>query len=491
MNARKMLAALALVAFGAAGPVAAESQGSIDELSERLDAVLRQNQAMQERIDKLENEVRSARDEAHAARALAGDPPPVSARPQSDGFWTQPLGGGARFQLLDVSLDVLTAAGFSSVDDEILELLQGGDHDPRRRGFSLPAVELSFIGAVDPYFTGEVHLLYFLDQEGESRFELEEAFVTTSMLPFGLERHGLQLKLGHFFTEFGRHNPTHPHAWHWQDQPVVMSRFFGEDGMRGPGARAGWLLPLPWYSEILLGAQNAQGETMVSFLASDEVFEERPIGGRPFADVETSSPSDLVYLGRWIHGFDLSTTWSTQLGVSGLLGPNATGSSGRTTIYGLDGVFKWTPLATDRGWPFVVLEGEILRREYKADSFFGCPLDEPDCDSPFALSSRTLRDWGGYGQALWGFRRGFAAGLRYEYASGSGASVGPFDGRRADPFRDDRHRVSPLLVWYPSEFSRIRFQYNFDRADFLEKSRAHSFWVGLEFFFGSHPAHRF
>jgi hypothetical protein len=491
MNARNTLAALALAAFAAAGPAAAEDAGSMDALREQLDAVLRQNQAMQERIDRLENEVRSARDEAHTARALAGDPPPVSTRREDSALWTQPLGSGARFQLLDVSLDVLTAGGFSTVDDEILEVLQGGGHDPRRRGFSLPAVELSFTGAVDPYFTGEVHLLYFLDQEGESRFEIEEAFVTTSMLPFGLERHGLQLKLGHFFTEFGRHNPTHPHAWHWQDQPVVMSRFFGEDGMRAPGVRAGWMLPLPWYSEVLLGAQNAQGETMVSFLADDEVFEERPIGGRPFADVETSSLADLVYLGRWVHGFDLSPTWSSQVGVSGVLGPNATGSSGRTAIYGLDGVLKWRPLSTDRGWPFVILEGEVLRRDYKADSFFGCPLDEPDCDDPFSLSSKTLRDWGTYAQVLWGFRRGFAAGLRYEYASGSGASVGGFGSRREDPFRDDRHRVSPLLTWYPSEFSRVRLQYNFDRADFLEKSRAHSVWLGLEFFFGSHPAHRF
>ena len=496
MDVRRTFAWLALVALATAAPrvAAAQDAASMEAMQRQLEAVLEQNRALTERIDGLEDEVRSARDEAARARAIASEAPPVSAPARDSALFSAPLGGGARFQLMDVSLDVLTAAGASSVEDEFLELLQGGGHDPRRRGFSLPAAELSFAGAVDPFFTGEAHLLYFLDPEGESAFEIEEAFVQTQMLPFGLERHGLQLELGHFFTEFGRINPTHPHAWHWQDQPVVSSRFFGEDGMRNPGVRAGWLLPVPWFSELHLGAQNAQGETMVSFNASDEVFEERPVGGRPFGSDGTRSLGDLVYLARWVNGFDLGDTVSGQLGVSGLLGPNATGPDGRTVIYGADLVLKWKPLATDRGWPFVVFESEIMARHYKADSFFGCPVEEQeeeDCDDPLALSGDTLHDWGGYAQLLYGFRRGWAAGLRYEYATGSGDSVELFDGRSGDPFRDDRHRISPLLVWYPSEFSRVRFQYNYDRAEFLDEDDAHSFWVGLEFLFGSHPAHRF
>ncbi|HEX2483909.1 MAG TPA: hypothetical protein VHQ66_01325, partial [Myxococcota bacterium] len=89
------------------------------------------------------------------------------------------------------------------------------------------------------------------------------------------------------------------------------------------------------------------------------------------------------------------------------------------------------------------------------------------------------------------FRRPWAAGLRYEYASGSGESVGPYDGRENDPFRDDRHRVSPLLVFYPSEFSRIRLQYDYDRAQFSSQSSNHTVWLGLEFGIGPHAAHAF
>jgi hypothetical protein len=104
------------------------------------------------------------------------------------------------------------------------------------------------------------------------------------------------------------------------------------------------------------------------------------------------------------------------------------------------------------------------------------------------LPATTLYDWGFYLQGLYGIRYGWAAGLRYEYATGSGQSVG---GREADPFRDDRHRLSPLLVWHPTEFSRIRLQYNYDRANHLNPDDAHTGWVGFEILFGAHGAHKY
>src|SRR5690606_26831397 len=240
--------------------------------------------------------------------------------------------------------------------------------------------ELSLKGAVDPYFLGEAHLVYFLDPEGESRFELEEAFATTTRLPFGLHERGLQLEVGHFFTEFGRINPQHPHQWSCMDQPVALTRFFGEDGLRAPGLRLGWLLPLPWFSELHLGVQNARGESAYSFLASDEALEERPIAGTPFADVEVDDAGDLLYLVRWVHGLDLSDTVSAQLGASWVTGPNATGAGARTHVAGADLVVKWRPLASDRGWPFLLFQGELLGRRYEVDGFDFC-LDEDDCDA--------------------------------------------------------------------------------------------------------------
>ena len=176
--------------------------------------------------------------------------------------------GGATMRLIDVSFDALIAAGTSTATDDQLQFLQNGGHDPRKRGFTVQNVELSFAGAVDPYLNAEAHIVYFLDPiTGESNFELEEAFFTTQKLPYGL-----QLKGGQFQTEFGIINLQHPHQWDWQDAPIINTRLFGPDGMRAPGARLGWLTPLPWYSELYFSMQNANGEQMASFLANEQFF---------------------------------------------------------------------------------------------------------------------------------------------------------------------------------------------------------------------------
>jgi hypothetical protein len=60
-----------------------------------------------------------------------------------------------------------------------------------------------------------------------------------------------------------------------------------------------------------------------------------------------------------------------------------------------------------------------------------------------------------------------------------------------DPFRDDRHRFSALFTFMPTEFSRFRLQYNWDLAQHLDDGDAHSIWMGIEFLFGKHAAHKY
>ena len=369
-------------------------------------------------------------------------------------------------------------------------------HDPRKRGFTVQNVELSFAGAVDPYLNAEAHLVYFLEPlTGESKFELEEAFFTTQKLPFGL-----QLKGGQFVTEFGIINSQHPHQWDWQDAPIINTRLFGSDGMRGPGFRLGWLTPLPWYSELYFGMQNANGDTMTRFLANEQFFAEQPIGGHPFVKRNVKSLNDLAYHGRWINSWDLSDEVTMKLGFSGAYGPNATGPDGQTWIYGADLKLKWRPVNNIHGWPFLLLQSEVMGSNYRVDRFFN-----PGPDGIFgtgddiSLPRQTLIDWGFYSQLLWGFRRNWIAGIRFEYASGSGNDVQvdfgtgtvQFISRNSDPFRDDRYRISPQLTWLPTEFSRLRLQYNYDAFKYTSPKDAHSVWLGVEFMLGAHAAHKY
>lgn len=407
--------------------------------------------------------------------------------------------GGATLRLMDLSLDGLFAAGASNQRDDELQNLQGGGHDPRKRGFTVQNVELSAVAAVDPYFTAETHLIYFIDPlEGESIFELEEAFATTTSLPWGL-----QLEVGQFFTEFGRLNPQHPHQWDFQDQPIINSRLFGPDGMRGPGFRLGYLLPVPFFSELHYGMQNANGETMASFLAGEEFFDERPVGNRQFVERDVRSLADMVHLLRWNSSVDITEEITAVLGASALFGPNATGPDGRTRVYGVDLKVKWRPNDNFRGWPFVVWQSEFMRRDYKADDQDFDPDEVPASGDEFTVDSETLSDHGFYSQILWGFSYQWVAGVRFEWADGSGDSIDPATGLDAtedDPFRDARTRLSLMVGWHPTEFSRVRLQYNFDRADHLDnlsdldlikEETGHTIWLGFEFFFGAHAAHTY
>ena len=462
-------------------------------------------------------------------------------RSEQPALWRQPLGRNAQIRLIDISTDVLLYAGGSSERDASLSTLQGGAHDPKQRGFTLGQAEISLSGAVDPFFTGEAHLLTSVNpSSGETTFEIEEAFLTSSALPYGL-----QLEAGHMLTEFGILNPQHPHSWDWIDQPVVHSRMFGGDGLRQTGLRASWIAPTPWFSEFHFGVQNATGATMASFLGGELVHDhgagdhdehghegegddhegegedhegedddhegededhegedddhegedehghegeedehalEGPgIGGRQIVDQDIRGFGDFTYLARWEHAFDLSDELTAVFGASGLYGPNSTGRDGDTWLYGLDMKWRWTPADSFRGYPFLTWQTEVIKRDYHAARYTAEDGDTVPGD--------TLEDWGLYSQLLYGFRTGWAAGLRLEYAGGSGRGYND-GGRRMDPFRDDRYRVSPLLVWRPTEFSRIRLQYNFDSAAHLTDD-AHGVWLGFEWLYGAHPAHDF
>ena len=531
-----------------------------------------QVEALQATVGQLQQTIQTMQEETtaqprqgggEAARDRGADPPTrvatspldsalaeldvADTRSEQPALWRQPLGRNAQIRLIDISTDVLLYAGGSSERDASLSTLQGGAHDPKQRGFTLGQAEISLSGAVDPFFTGEAHLLTSVNpSSGETTFEIEEAFLTSSALPYGL-----QLEAGHMLTEFGILNPQHPHSWDWIDQPVVHSRMFGGDGLRQTGLRASWIAPTPWFSEFHFGVQNATGATMASFLGGELVHDhgggddghghegedgdhegedgdhegedddhegedddhegedddhegedddhegedehghegeedehalEGPgIGGRQIVDQDIRGFGDFTYLARWEHAFDLSDELTAVFGASGLYGPNSTGRDGDTWLYGLDMKWRWTPADSFRGYPFLTWQTEVIKRDYHAARYTAEDGDTVPAD--------TLEDWGLYSQLLYGFRTNWAAGLRLEYAGGSGRGYN-HGGRRMDPFRDDRYRVSPLLVWRPTEFSRIRLQYNFDSAAHLTDD-AHGVWLGFEWLYGAHPAHDF
>jgi hypothetical protein len=446
-----------------------QQQQQIDALIKRLDQLTKSNSPP---ASTNTNDERKKLEAELAAELGASNAPPASRGGALPRSWSasQPITiGRAGSAYMNISFDALMDVGGSTKSDPS-QFLQLGDHDPIKNGFSLRNAEIAVDGAVDPYFKGFANVVFKLDKNNETSVELEEAFAQTISLAGNL-----QAKAGQFFANFGRTNPQHPHQWAFVDQPIVIGRAFGPDGLRNIGAQVSWLVPTPFYTEAFLGILDGQGGTAFGFRNPGEPDASGVdrFHGRATLDRTLHNPGDFVFVPRLASSFDLTDEQTVVAGVSGAFGPNDTGAGKRTEIYGADVYWKWKPGNAHAGFPFVSWQTEFLYERFSAGE-----------DLLAGLPSETLRDWGFYSQLVWGFRERWVAGLRGEYADGN---HGAFDSN--DVFRGERERVSPNLTFYPSEFSKIRLQYNYDHGALF--GDAHSVWLQLEFLLGSHGAHKF
>jgi len=464
-----------------------EQKQQIEALTQKLDALAKQ-QATEAEKKKLEQELAVSLQPGQAPAAAAA----ATARPTSAWSPTEPIRIGHGGTYMDIGLVATFAAGGSTAHD-IEGGTQLGGHDPNQRGFTVQGAEINFTGAVDPYFRGNANVVFQIDSSGESFIELEEAWLETLSLPANL-----QVRAGQFLTDFGRLNTQHPHSWAFVDTSLVNGRFLGADGLRNPGARLSWLAPTPFYSELFFAVQNSQGETAFSYREDH--------GGAPFLGRlndagRVESFDDLLFVPRYAASFDLTDTQTLLAGVSTAFGPNGSGPDTDTQIYGVDLYWKWKSANAHGGFPFLSFQTEAMLRRYQAGAYSNAAddsnnngvIDSGELDVfgdglVHAVPRETLTDWGWYGQVLYGFHKGWVAGLRGDYVAPT--SLAAYETLFSpDPERLSRWRLSPNLTWYPSEFSKIRLQYNYDNRSGIGVD--HSVWLQFEFLLGAHAAHKF
>jgi len=161
---------------------------------------------------------------------------------------------------------------------------------------------------------------------------------------------------------------------------------------------------------------------------------------------------------------------------------------------------KWKSPQHHGGFPYVSWQTEAMLRRFQAGAFSNASddlnnngrIDEGETDlygdlSVHSLPRETLTDYGFYTEIAYGFRKGWVAALRGDYVTSDSARYERTLGD--DPDRAERWRIAPNVTWYPSEFSKIRLQYNFDHRSGIGPD--HSVWMQLEFLLGSHGAHKF
>jgi hypothetical protein len=465
----RCIAILVLTLSISAPKVLAEDGNAVAALQQQLQEMevrFRKIQSEQQReIEALKLEIvkiSAERTMSTTVAATPAGPPPSVQQPGA----ASPRAGSS---YMNIGFGSTMDAG-ASTEREPSERLQLGDHDPQKRGFSLRNAELSLDGAVDPYFKGFANVVLKLDENDETEIELEESYLQSTALPANL-----QLKAGQFLANFGRQNSQHPHQWAFVDQPLVLNRAFGGDGLRGIGTQVSWLLPTDFFSELSLGVLDGQGGTAFNFRnpgEADELGVER-FHGRTSIVEPLDNVGDLLFAPRLAASFDLTDTQTAVVGLSGAFGPNSSGSGSRTGIFGGDLYWKWKPENSAAGFPFVSWQSEALFSEIETAE-----------DVAAGLPDETLRDHGFYSQVLWGFTQGWVSGVRGEYVDGNSGAFDEFD-----PYRGERIRFSPVLTYYPSEFSKLRLQYNFDSGEYLRD--ASSVWMQFEFNIGAHAAHKF
>jgi len=342
---------------------------------------------------------------------------------------------------------------------------------PAGADFNLRSAELFITADVDPFTKAYGVLNASADAAGndEATLTLEEAAIVTTRLPYNLTVRG-----GRFFADFGalahRHDPELPFV----DRPPSLDAFVGGESQTN-GVEVSWLAPTPFYLKMTGAVGNKLGGDTVDGVSAGQ---SRPIKG-------------LTYLGRLLTYFDINDDHNIEIGGSIAETPDADDVSAPPTgrferrLIGVDFKYRWYPLG--RGLrQNLTLAGEWLYDVGEAD-----PVNGGRRIDVFGNPVRQGAH-GGYVYGEYRLSKQWRPGFRFDYfqlqsepllvtnpGTGLFGSTGNATGHRTD-----NRTWSPYLTWMPSEFQRVRFQYN--RADRGNANDVNEFFLQWTVFLGSH-----
>lgn len=467
-NAALGVLGLLLPSLAAAAPV-----DELDEIRQQIDALKEVYESrireLEGRLEKAESMAEENREELQQAEA----PPPP--RPQGG---RPALTSNAFNPAISFILQGSANSYSKDPDDYALPGFQlGGESDLAREGLTLDETELTASASVDHLFYSEV-TIGLHDDEDDTEVEVEEAYVDPLMLPAGLGG-----RFGRFYSGVGYLNKFHTHTWDFRDEPLVYRAFLGKQ-YRDDGIRLNWTAPTDLY--VSLGAET--------------------LSGRQFPGGESESvKGDIQTLFAKVGG-DVGASHSWQAGVSGLFadvnnregGGHSHGDgdeggssfSGDSNLYVADFIWKWAPNGNPRQRN-LKLQGEFFYREEDGDVLF-----TEDGDQALLDYDGDQRGW--YAQAVYQFMPHWRAGVRYDWLDPDNdlkvkdpGGLDPEEALEESGFGDagNPERWSAMLDWTPSEFSRIRAQYNRDES--RPGQHDNQWFLQYIMSLGAHGAHEF
>ena len=262
---------------------------------------------------------------------------------------------------------------------------------------------------------------------------------------------GLQLKLGVFRSAAGRQNEQHLHMQDFSLRPLLNQAYLGADGLRPPGAQLSWLLPLPFFLRL-----------------TGEVLTVAPGTSPTFGGGLRGSPT---LLGNAKIFATLGESWSLFLGATaatghappaGLSEADTLDSNGRRTLLaGGDLYLKYMPPNHVLNYFAFSVQSEYFWRRTSADG-----------------ANPVQTDAGFYAQIVAQLARRLHLGARFDQL-----------GIPASALQPKGDRISGMVMFTPSEFSRVRLQGEREKVD--SGGAIYEALLLLEFSVGAHGAHPF
>ncbi len=343
-------------------------------------------------------------------------------------------------------------------------------HGGAQRGFLLDESELVLAANVDHLFRGQLNLALV-----DETVEVEEAWIQTLALG-----HGATAKAGRFLSGVGYANGQHPHAWDFADPALMYVALFGEHGSYAQdGLQLSWVAPLEQWVE--LGVELGRGSAFPGTERNRDGLGATAAFVRTGGDVGDSSSwrAGVSWLGTRAHERDSHfEDVVIEEEVAGAF-------SGTSRMWIVDARWTWAPDGNPAA-RYLTLQAEAFRRVERGD--LACVADESPGCADIGMGDYRTRQWGGYVQAVYQFRRGWRAGLRLDRLSTGTVDHGAANDRLDRPDYSPT-RASVMVDWNPSEFSRLRVQYARDRS--VEAVTDHQWTLQYVMSLGAHPSHTF
>jgi hypothetical protein len=457
-----LVLSLSVCVHAAAGDELAEIRRQMEALQAQYEARLKE---LETRLEQAEALARQNREELAVADSV-----PSGAVPEI------PDRGNAFNPAISAVLQGSVNSYSINPDDYALPGFQLGEEGGlAAEGLTLDETEVTISANVDPYFYGQTTVSLADEGTGGTEVGLEEAFVDPLLLPAGLG-----MRFGKFYSDIGYLNRFHTHTWDFHDAPLAYSAFLNKQ-YGDTGLRLDWVAPTTTYlrigSEIFAGENFPAGNSTRVLGDVESLFVK--VGG----DVGISHAWQAGLSRLWVDAHDRQTD---------VPGDTRDTFNGNSDLLIWDFVWKWSPNgnATQR---YAVLQSEYFYRDESGDVAV-------ENAGNSALMDYSGRQQGWYMQGVYQFMAHWRTGLRYDHLTADNdlrvTSLGDFSNNQAvidasglDNDGHHPHRWTVMLDWSPSEFSRLRLQYERDESLINQADNAWSLQYIMSL--GAHGAHEF